>query len=110
MPLSGASALSSKVNEYLYEQGGDDWALVAARLQEVVAQLPGKADAGVELGNAWLRLGERDKAVSAYQGLLDQDKVPLAPSLVAELQSHIAAVRDARDLAQVEPMRNPWME
>ena len=64
----------------------------------------------MELGNAWLRLGEREKAMRAYQSLIDQDKVPLAPNLVRELEEHIAMVRTADDPSRVEPMRNPWME
>jgi lipopolysaccharide biosynthesis regulator YciM len=109
-PQTRASSMSNKVMEYIYEERGDDWALVAARLEEVVAQLPGKVDAGVELGNAWLRLGERKRALRAYQGLLDQQKVPMAPKIVADLEAQVAAVRDAPDLAQVAPMRNPWLE
>jgi hypothetical protein len=109
-PQTRASSMSNKVMEYIYEERGDDWALVAARLEEVVAQLPGKVDAGVELGNAWLRLGERERALRAYQGLLDQQKVPMAPKIVADLEAQVATVRDAPDLAQVAPMRNPWLE
>ncbi len=109
-PQTRASALANEVGEYIYQRNGDDWALVAARLEEVMAQLPGKVDAGVELGNAWLRLGERDKAVRAYMGLLEQEKVPLAPDLAAELRRHIGVVRSAPDLAKVEPLRNPWLE
>jgi hypothetical protein len=109
-PQTRASSMSNKVMEYIYEERGDDWALVAARLEEVVAQLPGKVDAGVELGNAWLRLGERERALRAYQGLLDQQKVPVAPKIVADLEAQVATVRDAPDLAQVAPMRNPWLE
>ena len=109
-PQTRAGALSGKISEYIYKEGGNDWALVAARLEEVVAQLPAKVDAGVELGNAYLRQGERDKAVRAYQRLLDQDKVPLAPKIAAELTAHIEKIGSAPDLAQVEPMRNPWLE
>ncbi len=57
-PQTRASSLSSKVMDYIYEEGGSDWALVAQRLEEVAALLPQKVDTGVELGNAYLRLGE----------------------------------------------------
>lgn len=109
-PQTRAGALSAMVSDYIYKQDGKDWALVAARLEEVVAQLPGKVDAGVELGNAYLRMGERAKAVRAYRRLLDQDQVPLAPNIAAELRTQIAAADSAADLGQVEPMRNPWLE
>ena len=109
-PQTRASSMASRVTDYIYKQNGHDWALVAARLEEVVAQMPQKVDAGVELGNAWLRLGERDKAVTAYRRLLEQDKVPLEPMLAEQLQAHIDRVTTATDLSAVEPMRNPWLE
>jgi hypothetical protein len=109
-PQTRASSMASRVSDYIYKENGDDWALVAARLEEVVAQMPQKVDAGVELGNAWLRLGERDKAVTAYRRLLEQDKVPLEPMLAEQLQAHIDRVTTATDLSAVEPMRNPWLE
>ena len=109
-PQTRASSMASRVSDYIYKENGDDWALVAARLEEVVAQMPQKVDAGVELGNAWLRLGERDKAVTAYRRLLEQDKVPLEPMLAEQLQAHIDRVAAATDLSAVEPMRNPWLE
>jgi hypothetical protein len=109
-PQTRASSMASRVSDYIYKENGDDWALVAARLEEVVAQMPQKVDAGVELGNAWLRLGERDKAVTAYRRLLEQDKVPLEPMLAEQLQAHIDRVATATDLSAVEPLRNPWLE
>src|SRR3546814_12084684 len=62
-PQTRASSLHSKVMYHIYKENGSDWTLVANRLEEVVAQLPQKVDAGVELGNAYLRLGRRDEAI-----------------------------------------------
>ena len=109
-PQTRAGSLASKVTDYIYKENGDDWTLVAARLEEVVAQLPAKVDAGVELGNAYLRLGRRDEALVAYRRLLEQDKVPVEPMLASQLQSHIDRVAAAADPAAVEPLRNPWLE
>ena len=109
-PQTRAGALASRVSDYIYKENGDDWALVAARLEEVVAQMPQKVDAGVELGNAYLRLGRRDEAIAAYRRLLEQDKVPVEPMLAAQLQSHIDLVAAAADPAAIAPMRNPWLE
>lgn len=109
-PQTRAGAMASKVMDYIYKENGKDWALVAARLEEVVAHLPMKIDAGVELGNAYLRLGERDKAIGAFRRLLEQDKVPVEPKTAEQLKAKIEQVRTVRDLAQVEPMRNPWLE
>jgi tetratricopeptide (TPR) repeat protein len=109
-PQTRAGSLASKVNDYIYKENGDDWALVAARLEEVVVHLPMKVDSGVELGNAYLRLGQRDKAIAAYRRLLEQDKVPVEPMLAAQLQAHIDSLAAASDPAAIEPMRNPWLE
>ena len=91
-------------------ENGRDWALVARRLEEVAAHLPGKVDAGVELGNAYLRLGQREQAVIAYRRLLEQKQVPVEPLLATQLRDQIGAISAAGNLAQVQPMRNPWME
>lgn len=109
-PQTRASSLATRVGDYIYKENGDDWALVAARLEEVVAHLPMKVDAGVELGNAYLRLGRRDKAIAAYRRLLEQHKVPVEPMLAKQLQVHIDRVAAAADPAAIEPMRNPWLE
>ncbi|MES2859269.1 MAG: tetratricopeptide repeat protein [Pseudomonadota bacterium] len=109
-PQTRAGSMFAKVSDYIYKEGGNDWPLVAARLEEVVAQLPAKVDAGVELGNAYLRLGRREQAIAAYQRLLDQDKVPVEPKIARQLKAHISAVRHAPDPAEVTPFRNPWLE
>jgi hypothetical protein len=109
-PQTRADSLADRVNDYIYKENGDDWALVAARLEDVVAQLPMKVDAGVELGNAYLRLGRRDAALAAYRRLLEQDKVPVDPMLARQLQAHIDQVAATTNLAAVAPMRNPWLE
>ena len=109
-PQTRAGSMADKVADYIYKEGGDDWSLVAARLEEVVVHLPAKVDAAVELGNAYLRLGERDKAMQVYQRLLEQDKIPVEPKLAAQLKAKIEEVRTARQLANVQPLRNPWME
>src|SRR3546814_6880917 len=76
-PQTRASSMHSKGMDPIYTENGSDWTLVANRREEVVAPLPQNVDAGVELGNAYLRLGRSDEAIGAYQRLLDQDKVPV---------------------------------
>lgn len=109
-PQTRAGSMADKVADYIYKEDGNDWALVAARLEEVVIHLPAKVDAAVELGNAYLRLGERDKAIRVYQRLLDQEKVPVEPKLAEQLKAKIEEIRTARHVAAVQPLRNPWME
>src|SRR3546814_10142064 len=99
-PQTRASSLHFKVMDYIYKQNGRDWALVASRLEEVVAQLPQEVDAGVELGNAYLRLGRRDAAIGAYQRLLDPDTVPVEGKIASQLRAQIELARAAQDVGQ----------
>src|SRR3546814_13899367 len=94
-------------SDLIYKQNGRDWALVASRLEEVVAQLPQEVDAGVELGNAYLRLGRRDAAIGAYQRLLDQDKVPVEEKIDAQLPAPLELDRAPPDVPASAPMCNP---
>ncbi|GAA4859346.1 tetratricopeptide repeat protein [Luteimonas vadosa] len=109
-PQSRAGSLKRKVMDYIYKENGDDWALVAARLEEVVPLGPQAVDAGVELGNAYVRLGRRDEAIGAYRRLLDQEKLPVEAKIAEQLRAQIQRVQAAPDVAKVEPMRNPWLE
>ena len=109
-PQTRAGSMFSRVSDYIYKENGDDWKLVSDRLEEVVAQLPAKVDAGVELGNAYLRQGKREEAIAAYRGLLTQTKVPVEPSIAGQLKAQIAAIETAPKDATVAPMRNPWLE
>ncbi len=117
-PQSRASSLGFKVADYIYKENGNDWALVAQRLEEVVAVLPQNVGSAVELGNAYLRLGEGEKAVRAYRGLLEQTKAPLDAKVARQLREQIGKIEQAgqqaeqpaSDISRIEPMRNPWME
>lgn len=109
-PQTRAGALFSRVSDYIYKEGGNDWKLVSDRLEEVVAQLPAKVDAGVELGNAYLRQGKQREAIVAYRRLLTQDKIPVEPSIAAQLKAQIAKIESAPEGATIAPMRNPWLE
>src|SRR5690606_14048068 len=105
-PQTRAGALFSKVSDYIYKEGGDDWKLISDRLEEVVEQLPAKVDAAIELGNAYLRQGRRREAIVAYRRLLTQTKIPVEPSIAAQLKAQIAAIEAAPKDAVVAPMRN----
>ncbi|HSD16748.1 MAG TPA: tetratricopeptide repeat protein [Thermomonas sp.] len=109
-PQTRAGSMFSKVSDYIYKENGKDWKLVSDRLEEVVVQLPAKVDAGVELGNAYIRQGKRAEAIAAYRRLLTQTKVPVEPSIATQLKVQIAAIETAPKDATVEPMRNPWLE
>jgi hypothetical protein len=109
-PQTRASSLTDKVMDYIYKENGTDWALVARRLEEVAALMPQKIDAGVELGNAYLRLGQGAPAIRAYQRLLDQTKRPLDPGFAQQLRAQIASIRASTDVSALTPLRDPWLE
>ena len=109
-PQTRASSLSDKIMDYIYKENGSDWALVARRLEEVVALLPQKVGSGIELGNAYVRLGDGAHAAQAYRRLIDQDKVPLDALVRTQVERQIERVTASTDVAKIEPMRNPWLE
>lgn len=108
-PFPACTALD-RLSDCIYKENGNDWKLVSDRLEEIVAQLPAKVDAGVELGNAYIRQGKRAEAIVAYRRLLTQTKVPVEPSIAAQLTAQISAIEKAPKDATVAPMRNPWLE
>ncbi|MBO9716231.1 MAG: hypothetical protein J7507_05340 [Pseudoxanthomonas sp.] len=110
-PRTRADSLSEEVFEYIYKDGGQDWALVARRLEEVVAVTPQSMASGIELGNAYVRLGDGPAAIRAYRRFLDQDKVPVDPDVRRQVEARIADIRGAGDAtASLAPLRNPWLE
>ncbi len=108
-PDARARSLYNRVMEFIYRDGKQDWPRVAARLTEVNAQLPYHVGAGVELGNALLRMGQRDAARHTYERLLVAGDSQLDPLSRATLQRQIAALAGDPGTA-VAPRRNPWME
>lgn len=109
-PLGRAGSMYGTVVEYLYRKNGTDMALVAQRLEEVVQVMPPHVGAGIELGNAYLRLGRRDAALVAYRRLLGQQKVPLEALVRGQLEAQVAQLEAGGDLGRLKPVRNPWME
>ena len=83
---------------------------MAKRLEEVISVAPGMVGAAAELGNAHLRLGNRDAALRAYRRPLEQDEIPIDALLERQFREHIARVQEAPDPKQVPLLRNPWTE
>ena len=109
-PRARAGSMYGKVMDYIYKEDGQDWALVAKRLEEVISVAPGMVGAAAELGNAHLRLGNRDAALRAYRRPLEQDEIPIDALLERQFREHIARVQEAPDPKQVPLLRNPWTE
>lgn len=108
LPRMRASSVYHRVMEFIYRDGKQDWPLVATRLAEVNAQLPYHVGAGVELGNARLRMGDRDGARDTYQRLLVTADSQLDPLTRTTLQRQVEALANGKQ--DVAPLRNPWME
>lgn len=109
-PRARASSMYAKVMDYIYREDGKDWSLVATRLDEVAAVAPGHVGAAVELGNAYLRIGDAANAIRAYRRPLEQTQMPVDAELAEQFREQIVRVEQAADPKQVQLLRNPWME
>jgi hypothetical protein len=109
-PKARAESMYGKVMDYIYKENCKDWALVAKRLEEVASVSPAMLGAAAELGNAYLRLGDREHAMRAYRRPLEQDKMPVDAALAGRFREQIARVEASADPEQVPLLRNPWLE
>jgi hypothetical protein len=110
-PQGRAGDVYQKVLEHLYKQGGGRDAVVAARLDETLDQLPFHVGAAIELGNAHLRLGDVAAAAQAYRRPLLQDKMPVEPLVKSQIEAQLDRLATPGiTAAEVKPLRNPWME
>lgn len=110
VPRTRAWSLSGKVNEYLYKDKGRDWALVARRLEEVVALYPQAIGDGIELGNAYLQLGDRAAARRAYLRPLTQKRMPIDARVRKQVEAQVLRLDAGTQLASMTPVRNPFLE
>lgn len=110
LPRTRANNMGSEVFDYIYKQNGSDWALVARKLEEVAVLFPQSSGVGIELGNAYVRMGNRDAAVRAFRRPLDQTRVPVDARIRARIEARIAQLDSNADLAKLKPLRNPEME
>jgi tetratricopeptide (TPR) repeat protein len=110
-PQARASSLRRKVLEYIYREQGSDWALVSRRLEEVLAATPYDFSVAIELGNAYLRLGQRSAALRAYRQPFSQGARGVLDDMTREnLAQRLASLEHGEALATLKPLRNPWME
>jgi hypothetical protein len=109
-PKSRLGSMFGRVMEYVYSDGGSDWALVAKRTQEIVDAYPQHAPAAIELGNAWLRMGDREAAIRAYRTPLEQTTLPVDEVMRGILQGQIDKLGSDLALTDIAPLRNRAME
>ena len=109
-PRGRAEAMGGRVFDYIYKENGQDWAKVALRLEEALKELPMAIPGYFELGNAYLRLGRREDAIRAYNGMFVQKQMPIDPLVAKQVHAQIDALKAGTPLAQLKPLRNPWLE
>ena len=109
-PKGRAGAMGSRVIEYIYKENGKDWAKVAARLEEVLRELPMAVPGYFELGNAYVRLGRREDAIRAYNGMFLQKQMPVDALVARQVHTQIDLLESGAPMASIKPMRSPWTE
>ncbi len=110
LPRTRASGMAGTVFDYVYKEDGQDWGLVARKLEEVATLFPQSASIGIELGNAYVRLNDGPAAIRAFQRPLLQDKVPVDSRIRTQIEAQVARIEGNADLSTLKPLRNPEME
>lgn len=111
LPRTRASSLFSRVLEYVYDQGGSDWPLVATKCLEVLEVVPFHIAAAIELGNAYLRMGDREAAIAAYQRpFAYEDRGMLSALVKQELDGRIQRLKAGEVMTAIPPIRSPQLE
>lgn len=110
LPRTRASSMGGKVFDYVYKDNGDDWTLVAQRLEEVAKYFPQSASTAIELGNAYVRMGNGPAAIRAFRRPLDQGKAPVDARIREQMEAQIKQIEAGTDLSKLKPLRNPEME
>lgn len=110
LPRTRAGSMGGKVFDYVYKDNGDDWMLVAQRLEEVAKYFPQSASTAIELGNAYVRMGNGPAAIRAFRRPLDQGKAPVDARIREQMEAQIKQIEAGTDLSKLKPLRNPEME
>ena len=110
LPRTRAGSMGGKVFDYVYKDNGEDWGLVAQRLEEVAKYFPQSASTAIELGNAYVRIGDGPAAIRAFRRPLDQDKAPVDARIREQMEAQVERIEAGADLSAMKPLRNPEME
>jgi hypothetical protein len=96
---------------YVYSEGGDDWALVARRAEEILQHMPGMFPASIELGNARLKLGDSSRcAAGLCLRARTEGAMPMPPIVRDQLQRQVERIDANAPAESIAPIRNPWLE
>ena len=109
-PKGRAGAMAGRVWDYIYKENGKDWAKVAQRLEESLKVLPMGVPGWFELGNAYVRLGQREDAIRAYNGMFVQKQMPVDALVARQVHAQIDLLKSGVPMEKVQPLRSPWLE
>ena len=106
--VSWAISMNYKVGEYMMKNENPDWSLIARRLEQTTQYTPWSSNPFLILGNAYVKIGERDKAIRAYQNSFDnlhgEDPNKLA------IMDQIQKLKQAEDISEVGTLRPYFLE
>ena len=107
-PRERAVAMVDVVEDYMDFESHPDWALVARRMEEAVRYIV-KPTPHIELGNAYLYLGQREAALRAYRRPLD-GSFQVSKNVRKALEGQIARIEAATDITTIAPLPDPAEE
>ena len=102
-PKNWAYSMSEKVLRYIRETDNPDWALIAKRLEGVTKHLTWSKTSFVILGNAYMHLDQKEKALAAYRKV--QENTSEDDPYQKSLADHILKIEEATDLTLVQDLR-----
>lgn len=102
-PKNWAYSMYDKVMRYIRETDDPDWPVIAKRLEKVTEHLDWATSSFVILGNAYVRIGQKDKAIAAYRKA--QENYSEEDPYQNSLKEHLLQVENAIDLQQVPNLR-----
>lgn len=107
-PENWAYSMRDLVMRYLAENTSPDWDLVRKRMEEITEIVQYNSTEYTLLGNAYLRLGEPEKAIAAYQKSADN----LAPDdpYLELLRKQIGTIQSADSLETIAVLRPAILE
>ncbi|WP_088341025.1 tetratricopeptide repeat protein [Robiginitalea sediminis] len=107
-PENWAYSMRDQVMRYLAENQEPDWELVRNRMEEVTAIVQYNSTEYTILGNAYLRMGQRKKAIEAYrkssENLAEDDPYQRL------LNKQIETLQNGTDLESIETLRPAMLE
>ena len=107
-PRAWASGMFDVVLEHIRTAEEPEWEVVVARLEQITSQYTWVVTSFVLLGNGYLALLEKDKALTAYRTALknlSEDDV-----FKTNLQTHIQLIENSSDLTKIPLLRPSDLE